>query len=61
MACRVDVYKRQDFAKVGEGYGMKGFTAKTPEEFRQAVRAAKQEKGSCIIDAKVLPKTMAEG
>ena len=40
---------------------MKGFTAKTPEEFREAVRAAKKETCSCIIDAKVLPKTMAEG
>ena len=40
---------------------MKGFTAKTPEEFVEAVRAAKTESGCCIIDAKVLPKTMAEG
>lgn len=54
-------YCYTDFAKVGEGYGMKSFTAKTPEEFREAVRAAKKEKGCCIIDAKVLPKTMAEG
>lgn len=54
-------YCYTDFAKVGEGYGMKGFTAKTPEEFREAVRAAKKESVSCIIDAKVLPKTMAEG
>lgn len=54
-------YCYTDFAKVGEGYGMKGFTAKTPEEFREAVRAAKKETVSCIIDAKVLPKTMAEG
>ena len=54
-------YCYTDFAKVGEGYGMKAFTAKTPEEFREAVRAAKKETCSCIIDAKVLPKTMAEG
>lgn len=54
-------YCYTDFAKIGEGFGMKAFTAKTPEEFRQAVRAAKKEKASCIIDAKVLPKTMAEG
>lgn len=54
-------YVYTDFAKVGEGYGMKPFTAKTPEEFREAVRAAKKESVSCIIDAKVLPKTMAEG
>lgn len=54
-------YCYTDFAKVGEGYGMKSFTAKTPEEFRAAVQAAKKETVSCIIDAKVLPKTMAEG
>ena len=54
-------YCYTDFAKVGEGYGMKGFTAKNPEEFRAAVQAAKKETCSCLIDAKVLPKTMAEG
>ena len=54
-------YCYTDFARIGEGYGMKGFTAKTPEEFVEAVRAAKTESGCCIIDAKVLPKTMAEG
>ena len=54
-------YCYTDFAKIGEGYGMKAFTAKTPAEFIEAVRAAKKETCSCIIDAKVLPKTMAEG
>lgn len=50
-----------DFAKVGEGYGMKGYTAKTPEELRAALEDSKKQTCSCIIDAKVLPKTMAEG
>lgn len=54
-------YVYTDFAKIGEGYGMKPFTAKTSEELREAIRAAKKETDSCIIDAKVLPKTMAEG
>ncbi len=54
-------YCYNDFAKVGEGYGLKTFTAKTPEEFVEAVRAAKKETGSVLIDAKVMPKTMAEG
>ena len=40
---------------------VKAFYAKTPDEFRKAVQDAKKETGSCIIDAKVLPKTMAEG
>ncbi|MGE4549049.1 MAG: 3D-(3,5/4)-trihydroxycyclohexane-1,2-dione acylhydrolase (decyclizing) [Intestinibacillus sp.] len=54
-------YCYTDFGKIGEGFGMKAFWAKTPEEFREALRAAKKETVSCIIDAKVLPKTMAEG
>jgi 3D-(3,5/4)-trihydroxycyclohexane-1,2-dione acylhydrolase (decyclizing) len=54
-------YCYTDFAKVGEGYGLKGFTAKTPEELREALLAAKKETRACVIDAKVLPKTMAEG
>jgi 3D-(3,5/4)-trihydroxycyclohexane-1,2-dione acylhydrolase (decyclizing) len=54
-------YIYTDFAKIGEGYGMKSYRAKTPEEFRAAVKDAKTQSQSCIIDAKVLPKTMAEG
>lgn len=54
-------YCYTDFAKIAEGYGLKGFTAKTPEELRAAFLAAKKEERACLIDAKVLPKTMAEG
>ncbi|HHX37576.1 MAG TPA: 3D-(3,5/4)-trihydroxycyclohexane-1,2-dione acylhydrolase (decyclizing) [Clostridiaceae bacterium] len=54
-------YQYIDFAKVGEGYGMKGYTCKTPEELRAALEDSKKQDMSCIIDAKVLPKTMAEG
>ena len=54
-------YCYTDFAKIGEGYGMKAFRATTPDEFREALRASKKETCSTIIDAKVLPKTMAEG
>ncbi|MCD8300759.1 MAG: 3D-(3,5/4)-trihydroxycyclohexane-1,2-dione acylhydrolase (decyclizing) [Clostridiales bacterium] len=54
-------YCYTDFAKIGEGYGMVPFTAKTPAELVDALRAAKKETRSCIIDCKVLPKTMAEG
>lgn len=50
-----------DFAKVGEGYGLKTYTAKTPEEFRAALEDSKKQEVSTLIDAKVLPKTMAEG
>jgi 3D-(3,5/4)-trihydroxycyclohexane-1,2-dione acylhydrolase (decyclizing) len=40
---------------------MKGYVAKTPEEFRLAVQDALKQERSCLIDAKVLPKTMCEG
>lgn len=54
-------YIYTSFAKIGEGYGFKGYTAKTPEEFRAALEDAKKQSVSCVIDAKVLPKTMCEG
>jgi 3D-(3,5/4)-trihydroxycyclohexane-1,2-dione acylhydrolase (decyclizing) len=54
-------YVNVDFAKVGEGYGLKAYTAKTPDEFRAAIIDSKKQTCSTIIDAKVLPKTMAEG
>ncbi|MCP1103684.1 3D-(3,5/4)-trihydroxycyclohexane-1,2-dione acylhydrolase (decyclizing) [Aequitasia blattaphilus] len=54
-------YIHVDFAKVGEGYGLKTYTAKTPEELRAALEDSKKQEVSTLIDAKVLPKTMAEG
>lgn len=54
-------YVYTDFAKIGEGYGMKSYVAKTPEQLVSALQDAKKQTKSCIIDAKVLPKTMAEG
>ncbi len=54
-------YCYTDFAKIGEGYGLKTYTVKTPEELVEAVRDSKKQDRACLIDAKVLPKTMAEG
>ncbi len=54
-------YIHIDFAKVGEGYGMKTYTCRTPEELRAALEDSKKQTKSVLIDAKVLPKTMAEG
>ncbi len=54
-------YCYTDFAKIGEGYGLKAYRATTPDELREAIRATKKDTVSTIIDAKVLPKTMAEG
>lgn len=54
-------YINIDFAKVGEGYGMKTYSVKTPAELEAALKDAKLQTQSVLIDAKVLPKTMAEG
>lgn len=50
-----------DFAKVAEGYGAKGYTARTPEELKAALEDAEKQKVSTLIDIKVLPKTMTDG
>ena len=50
-----------DFAKIGEGYGCKTYTAKTEAEFRAAVKDAALQTRSTVIDVKVLPKTMTDG
>ncbi len=50
-----------DFAMIGKGYGMTTYTAKTQEELREAIEAAKQADSSVLIDIKVLPKSMTDG
>lgn len=50
-----------DFAKIGEGYGAVGYTIKTADELREALRDAKKQTVSTVIDIKVLPKTMTHG
>lgn len=50
-----------DFAMSARAYGLKAFTARTPEELEAALEAAKKETGSVLIDIKVLPKTMTDG
>ena len=37
-------YCYTDFGKIGEGFGMKAFYAKTPDEFRKAVQDAQLPK-----------------
>lgn len=54
-------YVATDFAKIGEGLGLRSFRATTPEELREALRACRKEEGGCLIDLKVLPKTMTDG
>ncbi len=50
-----------DFAMIGRGYGMAGYTAKNREELQKALLAAKLEERSVLIDIKVLPKSMTDG
>lgn len=50
-----------DFAKIAEGYGAKGYTCRTSDELRAALKDAKNQKGAVVFDIKVLPKTMTPG
>lgn len=50
-----------DYAKVAEGYGYRGLSARTPEELRAALKEARAAEGGVLIDIKVLPKTMTDG
>jgi 3D-(3,5/4)-trihydroxycyclohexane-1,2-dione acylhydrolase (decyclizing) len=50
-----------DFAGNGASYGARGLAARTPEEFRKAVRKALKESRSTVIDVKVTPKSMTAG
>ncbi len=50
-----------DYAKVGEGYGLKTYTCRTFEDLRKAVEDAKTQTKACLFDLKVLPKTMTDG
>lgn len=50
-----------DYAKIGEGYGLKTYTVKNLEDLRFAVEDSKKQEISTLIDIKVLPKTMTDG
>ena len=50
-----------DYAKAAEGYGVKTFRATNIEELREAFMNSKKEKGSTLIDIKVVPGTMTGG
>ncbi len=50
-----------DYAKIGEGYGLKTYTCKTIPELEAALRDAKQQTRACLFDLKVIPKTMTDG
>lgn len=50
-----------DYAKIGEGYGLKSYTCRTIEELVGALEDAKNQEVACLFDLKVLPKTMTDG
>lgn len=50
-----------DYAKIGEGYGLKTYTCRTISELEAALLDAKQQERACLFDLKVIPKTMTDG
>lgn len=50
-----------DFAKIAEGYGAKGYTCRTSDELRAALKDAEKQNVTCLFDIKVLPQTMTPG
>lgn len=50
-----------DYAKIGEGYGLKTYTCRTIEELEAALEDAKKQEIACLFDLKVIPKTMTDG
>lgn len=50
-----------DYAKIAEGFGWKGYTAKTLEEFENILKTSKEDTRPVLIDLKVVPKTMIDG
>ena len=50
-----------DYAKIGEGYGLKTYTCRTIAELVAAIEAATKQDIGCLFDLKVIPKTMTDG
>jgi acetolactate synthase-1/2/3 large subunit len=44
-----------DFASVARGFGLQGFTARTPQDYEDALKAAMATTGPCLIDVHVDP------
>lgn len=50
-----------NYAKIGEGYGLKTYTCRTITELVEALEDAKKQETACLFDLKVIPKTMTDG
>jgi acetolactate synthase-1/2/3 large subunit len=48
-------WSRPDFARVAEGFGVRGYVATKPAEYRAALRAAFAHDGPCLVDVHVDP------
>lgn len=52
----VDVYLHNpDFIKIAQGYGMQAFRAHNKEEAKEAIKKARQEKGSVLVEFMINP------
>lgn len=54
-------FVKVDFAMNAASYGCRTYTVKTIDELRDAIRDARKQDVSTLIDIKILPKTMTEG
>ncbi len=52
-------YIEIDFASNARSYGAMAYTARTTEEFKDALKKARENKVTTLIDTKVLPGTMS--
>ncbi|MBI0468396.1 3D-(3,5/4)-trihydroxycyclohexane-1,2-dione acylhydrolase (decyclizing), partial [Dickeya dianthicola] len=50
-----------DFARNAESYGCRAWTVRDEASLLQALREAQAHPGPCLLDIKVLPKTMTHG
>ena len=50
-----------DYATCAKGYGYVTYTAKTPDELKEALKDSLKQTKPTLIDIKVLPKTMTDG
>ncbi|MDO4175933.1 MAG: biosynthetic-type acetolactate synthase large subunit [Bacillota bacterium] len=48
-----DPHRKTDFVKLAEGFGAKGYSAKTPDEFEAAFRDALKQKGPVWIECAI--------
>lgn len=50
-----------DYAKIAEGYGLISYTCRDGDELKAALADAGKRDTACLLDLKILPKTMTDG